>query len=95
MHQWAHGQKGFPQQESGSDPPFNLFDILVSTYRVNRRESLHLLKSLLCLQIVDFQNQVSTLKSQYRNPPNEGQAEAFRDVENHIRLAQSALDECS
>lgn len=66
-------------------------DISVSTYRVNRRERLHLLKSLVTLQIVEFQHQINTIKSRYRNRSNQGQVEALIEAENHIKLAQAAI----
>ena len=66
-------------------------DIAVSTYRVNRRERLHLLESLVTLQIAEFQQHLDTIKARYRNRPKQGQPEALGEAENHIRLAQIAV----
>ncbi|KAL3486091.1 hypothetical protein BJX62DRAFT_229028 [Aspergillus germanicus] len=66
-------------------------DISVATYRVNRREKLHLLESLVALQIMDFQRQINTIKSRYRNRPNKGQVEALSEAENYVKLAQVSL----
>ncbi|KAJ5128609.1 hypothetical protein N7448_002325 [Penicillium atrosanguineum] len=66
-------------------------DISVSTYRVSRRERLHLLESLVTLQIMDFQRHINTIKSRYRNRPNKGQAEALNEAENYVKLAQVSI----
>ncbi|KAI4233127.1 MAG: hypothetical protein LQ349_004594 [Xanthoria aureola] len=66
-------------------------DIAVSTYRVNRRERLHLLESLVTLQIAEFQQHLDTIKARYRNRPKQGQPEALGEAENQIRLAQLAV----
>lgn len=70
-------------------------DISVATYRVNRRERLHLLGSLVAFQIMDFQRQINTIKSRYRNRPNKGQIEALNEAENHVKLAQVSLSSSS
>lgn len=66
-------------------------DIAVSTYRVNRRERLHLLESLVTLQIAEFQQHLDTIKARYRNRPKQGQPEALGEAEDQIRLAQNAV----
>ncbi|KAL9014607.1 MAG: hypothetical protein Q9173_000736 [Seirophora scorigena] len=71
--------------------PAGPVDIFVSTYRVNRRESLHLLESLVTLQIVEFQQHLNTIKTRHRNRPDQGQAEALIEAENHIKLAKIAI----
>jgi hypothetical protein len=73
MHQGSVSNPNSSQL--GSEPPPSPIpvDISVATYRVNRRESLHLLGSLVALQIMDFQRQINTIKSRYRNRPNKGQ----------------------
>ncbi|RAK90833.1 hypothetical protein BO79DRAFT_226611 [Aspergillus costaricaensis CBS 115574] len=66
-------------------------DVSVATYRANRREKLHLLCSLVALQILDFQRQINIIKSRYRNRPNKGQLEALSEAENYVKLAQVLL----
>lgn len=66
-------------------------DVSVATYRVNRREKLHLLGSLVALQIMDFQRQINIIKSRYRNRPCKGQVEALSEAENYVKLAQVSL----
>lgn len=70
-------------------------DISVSSYRVSPRENLHLLKSLVMLQLRDFQQQLNTLKSRNRDRPNQRQAEALVEAENQIRSAQVTIDDDS
>ncbi|KAL8919471.1 MAG: hypothetical protein Q9208_006756 [Pyrenodesmia sp. 3 TL-2023] len=71
--------------------PAGLVDVTVSTYRVNRRERLHLLESLVTLQIVEFQQHLSTIKTRHCNRPNQGQAEALIEAENHLKVAKIAI----
>ncbi|KXX75272.1 hypothetical protein MMYC01_208636 [Madurella mycetomatis] len=85
------GDPNSSQQKPELDASAGPVDISVSTYRVNRREGLHLLESLVTLQIVEFQQHINTIKSRYRNRPNQGQAEALIEAENHIKLAQVAI----
>ncbi|KAL8704371.1 MAG: hypothetical protein Q9201_002473 [Fulgogasparrea decipioides] len=66
-------------------------DISVSTYRVNRRERLHLLENLVTLQIVEFQQHLNTIKTRHCNQPNQGQVEALIEAENHVKLAKIAI----
>ncbi|KAM5441357.1 hypothetical protein MferCBS31731_003428 [Microsporum ferrugineum] len=66
-------------------------DVFVSTYRVNLRERLHLLKSLVSLQLVEFQQHIDTIKTRYRSRPDQGQAETLIEAEDHIKLAQLAI----
>lgn len=79
------------QQKLELDASAGSVDISVSTYRANRREGLHLLESLVTLQIVEFQQHINTIKSRYRHRPNQGQAEALIEAENHIKSAQVAI----
>lgn len=73
-------------------PEFNAsIDISVSTYRVHRREKLHLLRSLLTLQLREFQNHIDIIKARYRNRSNQGQAETLIEAENHIKLAEAII----
>ena len=70
-------------------------DIFVSKYRVNNRERMHLIKSLVGLQISEFQNHLSTIKSRYRNRLNQGQQpQALIEAEANIKSAQAALGSC-
>ncbi|CRG84254.1 hypothetical protein PISL3812_01563 [Talaromyces islandicus] len=56
MHLCSHGDTSISQQEPALDASsIGNVDISVPTYRVNRRERLHLLRSLITLQIVEFQ----------------------------------------
>jgi hypothetical protein len=64
-------------------------DIYVSTYRVNRRERLHLLRSLLTLQIRDFQEHIDIIKARYHTGSNQ---ETLVEAENHIKLAQVTIN---
>lgn len=70
-------------------------DISVSSYRVSRRENLHLLKSLVTFQLGEFQQQLNTLKSRNRNWPEQEQVEALVEAENQIKSARVAMDDCS
>ncbi|KAL2069221.1 hypothetical protein VTL71DRAFT_15559 [Oculimacula yallundae] len=72
-----------------------LVDMSVASYRVSRRENLHLLKSLVTFQFGEFQQQINTLKSRNRHRPNQGQAEALVEAENQIRSAQVSIDDLS
>lgn len=92
MHMCGVRDKNSSQQKSGVDiSAINSVDISVSTYRVSQRERLHLLKSLVTLQIVEFQQQINTIKSRYRNRSCGGHVEALVEAENHIKLAQTAI----
>jgi hypothetical protein len=91
MHLRGLGDTNSSQQKPELDASVDPVDISVSTYRVNRRERLHLLESLVTLQIVEFQQHINTIKCRYRNRPNQGQAEALIKAENHIKLAQVAI----
>ncbi|KAM5506988.1 hypothetical protein McanMca71_001893 [Microsporum canis] len=66
-------------------------DVFVSTYRVNLRERLHLLESLVSLQLVEFQQHIDTIKTRHRSRPDQGQAETLIEAEDHIKLAQLAI----
>ncbi|KAH6876758.1 hypothetical protein B0T10DRAFT_585174, partial [Thelonectria olida] len=66
-------------------------DISVSTYSVDRREGLHLLKSLATFQIREFQQHINTIKSRYPPQPNQGQAGTLTEAENHVKLAQVTI----
>lgn len=66
-------------------------DIAVLTYRLDQREGLHLLGSLATFQITEFQQHIKTLKSRYRLWPNQRQAGALIEAENHLRLAQITI----
>ena len=79
------------QQKPELYTPADPVDISVSTYRVNRRERLHLLASLVTLQIVEFQQHLNTIKTRHCNWPNQGQAEALIEAENHVKLAKTAI----
>lgn len=91
IHLCGLGDRNSSQQKPEPDASAGPVEISVSTYRVNRRERLHLLKSLVTLQIVEFQQYINTIKSRYRNRPNQGQAEALIEAENHIKLAQVSI----
>lgn len=91
MHMGAHGEANSSRRKAEADASACPVDISVSTYRVNRRERLHLIKSLVSLQIVDLQQHINSIKSRYRNRPNHGQAEALVEAENHIKLAQADI----
>ncbi|PWY71366.1 hypothetical protein BO83DRAFT_51935 [Aspergillus eucalypticola CBS 122712] len=81
MHQGSLSDTGSLQR--GNEPvlcPIPV-DVSVATYRVNRREKLHLLGSLVVLQIMDFQRQINISKSRYRNRPNKGQVDALNQVD--------------
>ncbi|KAL8758339.1 MAG: hypothetical protein Q9184_003960 [Pyrenodesmia sp. 2 TL-2023] len=79
------------QQKPELYAPADPVDISVSTYRVNRRERLHLLESLVNLQILEFQQHLNTIKTRHCNRPNQGQAEALTETENHVKLAKIAI----
>ncbi|KAI1422342.1 hypothetical protein F5Y12DRAFT_763117 [Xylaria sp. FL1777] len=84
------------QQRPGpEDPAGPVVEIFVSTYRVNQRERLYLLKSLVTLQITELQQHIDTMVWQYRNRPNPGQAGALREAKNQIKLAQMAISNSS
>jgi hypothetical protein len=84
------GETNSSRQKPELDTSAGPVDISVSTYRVNQREGLHLLESLVTLQIVELQQHINTIKSRYRNQPNQGQAEALIEAENNTKLAQVA-----
>ncbi|RAH53620.1 hypothetical protein BO85DRAFT_503581, partial [Aspergillus piperis CBS 112811] len=79
--------------QQGSEPvPCPIPDnVSVATYRVNRREKLHLLGSLAALQIMDFQRQINIIKSRYRNRPNKRQVGALSEADKYVKLAQVSL----
>ncbi|KAI0854957.1 hypothetical protein F4860DRAFT_497812 [Xylaria cubensis] len=80
------------QQRPGLEGSANsVIEISVSTYRVNQRERLYLLKSLVTLQIAELQQHINTMAWRYRNRPNPGQAGALREAKNQIKLAQMAI----
>ncbi|KAI9661960.1 MAG: hypothetical protein M1821_009200 [Bathelium mastoideum] len=85
------GDTNSPRHKPELDASVGLVDISVSTYRVNRRERLHLLKSLVTLQIVECQQHINTIKSRYRNWPNHGQVEALIEAEKHIKSARLTI----
>jgi len=85
------GDTNSPRQKPELDVSAGPIDISVSTYRVSQREGLHLLESLVTLQIVELQQHINTIKSRYRNQPNQGQAEAVIEAENNTKLAQVAI----
>ncbi|KAJ5215074.1 hypothetical protein N7468_010753 [Penicillium chermesinum] len=91
MNQGSLSETSSSQQGSDAAPCPIPVDVAVATYRVNRREKLHLLRSLVALQIMDFQRQINTIKSRYRNRPNKGQVEALSEAENYVKLAQVSL----
>jgi hypothetical protein len=55
MHQGSLSDTGSSQWGSEPVPCPIPVDVAVAKYRVNRREKLHLLRSLVALQIMDFQ----------------------------------------
>ncbi|RYC62136.1 hypothetical protein CHU98_g4071 [Xylaria longipes] len=79
------------QQRPGLEGSASPVEISVSTYRVNQRERLCLLKSLVTLQIAELQQHINTMAWQYRNRPNPGQAGALREAKKQIKLAQMAI----
>ncbi|PYH67863.1 uncharacterized protein BO88DRAFT_464623 [Aspergillus vadensis CBS 113365] len=92
IHQGSLSETGSSQRGSEPVPCPIPVNVSVATYCVNRREKLHLLGSLVALQIMDFQRQINIIKSQqYRNRPNKGQVEALSEAENHVKLAQVSL----
>jgi len=91
MHLCGPGDKTFSQQDPDLDASAVPIDVSVSTYHVNQRERLQLLRCLVTLQIVEFKQHINTLKSRYRTRPNQGQAEALIEADNHIKLAQAAI----
>ncbi|KAF3386430.1 hypothetical protein F1880_000983 [Penicillium rolfsii] len=91
MHRCGFGDINSSQQKPELVASPLPVDISVSTYRVNQRERLHLLESLVTLQIIDFQRQINTIKSRYRNQPNKGQTEALNEAENYVKLAQVSI----
>ncbi|KAL6232198.1 hypothetical protein BDW75DRAFT_232974 [Aspergillus navahoensis] len=91
MHSGSLGDTSSSQRRNEPATSPVPVDISVASYRVNRRERLHLLGSLVALQIMDFQRQINTIKSRYRNRPIKGQAEALSEAENYVKLAQVSL----
>ncbi|KAA8642670.1 Zn(II)2Cys6 transcription factor domain-containing protein [Aspergillus tanneri] len=91
MHQGSLSDTGSSQRGSEPVPCPIPVDVSVATYRVNRREKLHLLGSLVALQIMDFQRQINIIKPRYRNRPNKGQVEGLSEAENYVKLAQVSL----
>lgn len=85
------GDTNSSRQKPELDVSAGPIDISVSTYRVSQREGLHLLESLVTLHIVELQQHINTIKSRYRNQPNQGQAEAVIEAENNTKLAQVAI----
>ncbi|OQE20862.1 hypothetical protein PENFLA_c015G07558 [Penicillium flavigenum] len=91
MHRCGFGNINSSQQKAEPVSSPVPVDISVSTYRVNQREKLHVLESLVTLQIMDFQRQINTIKSRYRDQPNKGQTEALNEAENYVKLAQVSI----
>ncbi|EFR00804.1 hypothetical protein MGYG_03809 [Nannizzia gypsea CBS 118893] len=75
----------------GKNASVGAVDISVSTYRVNQHEKLHLLGSLVALQILECQQHINTIKARYRDRPSKGHAEALIEAENHIKLARVTI----
>ena len=87
MRMSALGDPSALQRRPEPDAPAGPVEISVSTYRVNRRESLHLVKSLVTLQITELQKHINTIKSRNHKRTNQGQIEALVEAENCIKLA--------
>ncbi|KAJ5135400.1 uncharacterized protein N7515_004678 [Penicillium bovifimosum] len=80
-----------PSQQKPGDISADAVEISVSTYRVKRSERLHLIKSLVDLQIIEFQQCIDKVKFRYRNWPDQGLPEALVEAEDHLKLAQFAI----
>lgn len=66
-------------------------DIFVSTYRVNTREKLHLLRSLVTLQIAEIQQHINTIRTRCLKQPDQDQAKILIEAESHIKLARANM----
>jgi hypothetical protein len=86
------GETNSAQQPTECSGSADCPDISVWTYRPNQREGLHLLASLVSFHTAELQQQIDTIKSRYRNPPNAGQAEALMAAEEHVKLAQMTVN---
>ncbi|KAJ5190676.1 uncharacterized protein N7498_009661 [Penicillium cinerascens] len=91
MHMCSLDDTNSSQQKPEPDTSAGPVEISVSTYRVKRHERLHLLKSLVTLQILELQQHVNKIKSRYRNRPNQGQVEALIEAEDLIKIAQVVI----
>lgn len=92
MRRCSRGDASSPQYTPLElDASAGSVNISVSTYRVSRRESLYLLKSLISFQLAEFQQHIDTLKLRNRNRPNQGQEEALTEAEMQVRSAQMAI----
>jgi hypothetical protein len=75
------------QTQADLDASIGTVDIFVSTYRVSRRERLHLLKSLVTLQTIELQQHLDAIKA--RCGPA---GHAFvTEAEKQVTTAQAAI----
>jgi hypothetical protein len=76
-----------PQTQADLDASIGPVDIFVSTYRVSRRERLHMLKSLVTLQTIELQQHLDAIKA--RCGPA-GQV-FVTEAEKQVTTAQTAI----
>ncbi|PKY03433.1 hypothetical protein P168DRAFT_319960 [Aspergillus campestris IBT 28561] len=67
LHQRGHGEPDASPAKPRRSHSADLVDISVSTCRVNRRERLYLLGSLVTLQTFEFQRSIDTIKSRHQS----------------------------
>ncbi|KAH5364197.1 hypothetical protein HBI33_186920 [Parastagonospora nodorum] len=85
------------QQESGLDSSpaaFCSVNILVSSYRVNSREMLFLLDSLVTLHVSEFQEHIDKLKERSRNHLHQDLARALKEAEAYLEQAKETMRIC-
>ncbi|KAI1261169.1 hypothetical protein F5Y18DRAFT_431473 [Xylariaceae sp. FL1019] len=83
---------GEPQQRNGHGGPENpVLEIMVSTYRVNQREGLYMLKSLVTLQITELEQHINTMAVRYSNQLGHGQTGALHEAKSQISHAQRVM----
>ncbi|KAI6777556.1 uncharacterized protein J7T54_005258 [Emericellopsis cladophorae] len=88
----GHGQREAEHDASCTACPVG---ISVSTYRVNRREGQILLKILVDLQLVEFQQHVHKIKSRCRHNLHQGDGEALADTERYMKRARDIISRSS
>ena len=92
MHLFEFGDSNLSRLSPELDTSTDTVDVSVATYRVNRRERLHLLKSLVAFQIAECQQHINKIKSLNRIWSDQGQAEALIEAENHIKSARVTIN---
>lgn len=85
------------QEKIGRDDSSAAFcsvNFLVSSYRVNSREMLLLLDSLVTLQLNEFQRHINKLEERSRSHLHPGLAGALKETEEYLQRAKETIRIC-